>query len=97
MKKQLNKFGLTRYFSKIITSEFLQSYKCSENFGIKLMEFINNPKDGVIFIGDNKVDIFTAKTAGVKSVLISKNNFNYDQDFTIKEIIELKDIISNLV
>ena len=59
---------------------------------VYIAEKCNVFAEEMIFVGDEKKDIETAKRFGCKSILIDKNNsgVNYGQDVTIKT---LKDIL----
>lgn len=85
--------------------EMLDLYVSSESCGYRkpnragleyIAEHFEVSTGDLIFVGDEKLDIDTAKNAGCLSVLICRNGEpdDYLQNHTIKSLFELKDVLS---
>lgn len=86
--KRLENASLSKYFKEIIGTDQVLNKPNKEAF-IKAMG--NNKKEECIMIGDNiEVDIKGAINAGIKPILISKED--QDEYEQIKNLIELKEM-----
>ncbi|PKK83465.1 MAG: hypothetical protein CVT49_08575 [candidate division Zixibacteria bacterium HGW-Zixibacteria-1] len=94
---QLKNFGIWDYFDHTIISSITRAYKPSEKVVAKAREYCDEPRSGVLFVGDTIVDIKTAQKMSVTSVLINReNNFKLDADYKITGLNQLFDIIPAL-
>jgi len=100
LRSVLEKHSLNKYFDNILISEVVKAYKSSEKFKNVLKNILPEKynKNEIIFAGDAEVDIITAIQLNVTSILLnnSRNEKNYNQDFTIKSLKEIKDIIERI-
>ena len=66
-------------------------------FEIMLEKFNCNPKD-MIYIGNEEKDIVGSNSAGMYSILINRDGEtkNYNQDFTVKNLLEVEEIVKTL-
>jgi len=74
-------FGIMDYFSTLIGREHVENPKPHEEPILKALENIGIKDDDVWMIGDTKLDLLSAKNAGVNSIGVLSG---YDQ----KEILE---------
>ena len=94
---QLKKFGLSKYFSHYFISSEIKTYKPSTKFVNEIQKVIKEPLDGILFIGDSKVDVLTGKKLGVKTVLKREKNLaGMREDYFILKLKELKKLVSTL-
>ena len=92
IKKDISK--ISKYIDKLVTSCDIGTRKPNPK-GIHILKdlFIKENEE-VFFIGNEQKDIDCAKNANVKSVLIDESCQNkFGQDYTIKELRELQQII----
>ena len=68
-----------------------------KGFEIMLEKFNCKPEE-ILYVGDEKKDIDGAKTVGIKSILINRDNQekNFNQDYTISKLFEIIDIIRSV-
>ena len=97
--KELEKFGLTKYFQSVITA--LNTHllkpspealiKCAKQLGIKISE--------CAVVGDSVADVRAGKTAGAKTVAVLSGIFTREElerekpDLVLKSINELPDFL----
>lgn len=94
LDKELDSLVLNQYFEHVIVSSEVYGYKPSIRFINELFRFCDDPKLEILFVGDLKVDIETAKRMGVKSVLLRRDGrFFGTPDYKIKSLRELFDIL----
>lgn len=92
--EQLEKLGILHFFDGRIISSDVRAYKPSEKVVLAAKKYCNKPLSGILFVGDNKVDVKMAKKLGVKSVLIHRDGrFKTDADYQIASLNELLNII----
>jgi HAD superfamily hydrolase (TIGR01549 family) len=76
IKELLLRFGLIEYFDTIVGYEDARS-KPSPEPVLKAIERLEANRDSTIFVGDMEADIIAGKTAGIKTIAISRKNGSY--------------------
>ncbi len=87
---QLKTLWIYDYFSEIIVSSDVKSYKPWKKITEEIKKYISED-DEIYFIWDSIVDIQTWKSIWAKSILINLSDEikNYSQDYTISDIKEV--------
>ena len=83
--------------NKVFTSEDLRCYKPNARFYESILEYIQLPPDEVLFAGDSiTADVEGPKSAGLKTAWVDRKNTGGDhgQDYTVRDLFELKDILT---
>lgn len=91
-------FGELLPYFDIYVSSISCGYRKPNPTGLRyIAKKYNVSAEEIIFVGDEKKDIETAKRFGCKSILIDKTNsgVNYGQNFTITELKEILQIVGN--
>ncbi len=92
--EQLKMFGIYDYFEDLIISSNVGAYKPHKKMVKEVLKHCREPYSEIFFVGDNRVDMETARRTKIKSVLINrKGRFKYDADYKITTLSELFDII----
>ena len=95
-KRIINKdiSGLSGYIDELITSCDIGARKPNPKGVLILKDLFKKKNEEVFFIGNEQKDIECAINANVKSVLLDEScQKEFGQDYTIKELRELKEII----
>ena len=91
----LEKFGLARYFQKVITSLDTQNPKPDPEALMKCLQHLRANADDCIVVGDSVVDIRAGKNAGMRTVAVLSGIFRRKElekekpDLILKNIGEL--------
>jgi 2-haloalkanoic acid dehalogenase type II len=94
LEDQLAKYDLFRFFDGVIISSNTRAYKPSEKVVNEALKYCREPLSGVLFVGDTKVDVMTARKMKVRSVLIYRHNdYKTDSDYKILKLDEILEII----
>ena len=94
LDEQLAGYDLHRFFDGFIISSNTRAYKPSEKVVMKALEYCREPLSGILFVGDTKVDVMTARKMNVRSVLIYRHNeYKTEADYKISTHDEIFDII----
>ncbi len=97
----LEKFGLSRYFSTILSKYDVENSKPHPEGLIKAMELMDSMPENTIFVGDSRHDLLAAKNAGIVFVLVSWTIAGYEKlksmnpEYIIKHPMEIMDVIKN--
>lgn len=93
---EMKKFGIIKFFDKIIISSEIGSYKPSDIMVSEILKACKEPISEILFVGDTEADMITAKKMGSKSVLISRNDTEsgIDADYMISSLKEILDLIT---
>jgi len=92
--EQMKMFGIYDYFDDIIISSNVGAYKPHPKMVRAVDKFCREPYEQILFVGDSRVDVETARRVNIKSALINRNGkFKYDADYKIKSLSQLFDII----
>jgi len=92
--EQLENFGILDFFEARVISSHVGSYKPSRRTVAEVRRHCRKPLDGILFVGDTRVDVRTAQRLGVVSVLINRDgDFRHEADHRITGLSELLDII----
>ena len=84
----LKRFGINNYFEFILTSDDVSMAKPNPEIVLKSCELLKvNPKN-VVLVGDTNSDVQAGHKAGCKVIGI-----NIEADYTVKNILEITDII----
>jgi len=75
-------FGIMKYFKVLIGREHVQNPKPHEEPILKALESFNDTGQEVWMIGDTKLDLISAKNAGVNSIAVLSG---YDNEKTLKK------------
>jgi phosphoglycolate phosphatase-like HAD superfamily hydrolase len=89
----LKKFNLKGIFDVIITANDVKRPKPSPELLILAVDEMGIPKEDLIYVGDSEVDVKTGKSAGIKTVLISKKKTRIKPNYQISCLTELKKIL----
>jgi FMN phosphatase YigB (HAD superfamily) len=93
--EQLEKLDILRYFAGLVISSNAKGYKPSDAVVREAAKFCREPYSGILFVGDARVDMLTARKLGVRSVLINRSgDFKYDADYKITNLRAIFEIIS---
>jgi HAD superfamily hydrolase (TIGR01509 family) len=91
----LEKFGLAKYFQKVITSLDTQHPKPDPEALMKCLQHLGAKADDCIVVGDSVVDIRAGKNAGMRTVAVLSGIFRRKElekekpDLILKNICEL--------
>lgn len=94
--KKLNNCGLTKYFTRIFTSETLGVNKPHREIFHWAVTTVNAKKNECLMIGDDQfVDIAGAKAYGIDTVLFNpcKHKIEVEASFEIQELAELTGLL----
>lgn len=92
--EELNRFGVRKYFTKLVISSEVQGYKPSEPMVTAASALCREPRSRIILIGDDAVDIRTAKRIGIKAVTVRcPDGLALGADFALNSLAELFDLI----
>ena len=87
MDKELEKYKIESYFSDRCVSESVKAYKPAVGFISYLRKYTVGIENSCYFVGDNLVDIESARRLGVKSVFIDRRGiapgFMLTSQFTV--------------
>ena len=93
----LNNLDMTKYFTEILTIEDGFKRKPDPEAINYLISKFDMHKNNTYYVGDRKLDIESANNAGIKSILfIPEGSYvkpTGKEDFIIKDLIEIKNII----
>lgn len=90
----LDKFDMSKYFAECITSDNKFPLKPAPNAILFLMKKYGMRPAETIMIGDRKLDIWSAKSAGISACFFSDDNkFNVSADYNISDFSSLYRII----
>ena len=95
----LERFGLTRYFSAVITRNDTHSPKPSGEGILRAVRILGCNRSDVAYVGDSWVDILAARDAGVKAIALIGGSSPLERlrqespDVLIKSLHELPDIL----
>ncbi len=97
-EERINKFGLKKYFSLIITSEDVGAVKSSVLPFKKVLEKTRAKPEEHVMIGDRMDEDTFAKKVGMKTVLLHNDRQKYyketeEPDFVINSLLDLKQIL----
>lgn len=98
--KILHMHGIREYFSSIVTADMCENHKPHPEPMLKCLEELNAKSEETIYIGDTVFDIESARNSGVKSVLVTWNEYDHlddsvKADYEISSYDEIFDIIKN--
>jgi 2-haloalkanoic acid dehalogenase type II len=94
--EQLEMFGILDYFDGLIISGNVKAYKPSDIVVEEALKYCRKPFSGILFVGDNIVDMKMAQKMKIKSALINRRGkFKYDADYRISSLKELIDIFQS--
>ena len=95
MDQELNNFNIARYFCDKCVSESVKAYKPASEFINYLRKYTAGNEEHCYFVGDNRVDIESAKRLKIKSVLVDRKRSGnrFDADFMIHNLEELLPIL----
>ncbi len=98
--KILNMHGIRDCFSSVITADMCENHKPHPEPLQKCLGELNAKKEESIYIGDTTFDIECARNTGVKSVLVTWNDYEHVEekikaDYEISSYDEVFDIIND--
>lgn len=87
----MHELGLDLHFDFYLTGGQLGAYKPQREIFDRLLDFIKQPADQVLYVGDNYyADVLGARNAGLQTVLLNWNGLYSDVDcLTINSLSEL--------
>ncbi len=95
----LEKFGLSKYFSLVLSKYDVENSKPNPEGLLKAMKALDSNTGNTIFVGDSRHDLLAAKNAGVPFVLVAWTIAGYaklkamDPEYIIERPMELINII----
>jgi len=84
---EFDQLGISDYFERMIISSEVRAYKPADAMVEYILAVCGLPGEGVLFVGDNRVDVQTASKLGVGSVFIGRADTG--ATFTIESFSEL--------
>jgi HAD superfamily hydrolase (TIGR01509 family) len=93
--QDMHELGLDLHFDFYLTGGQLGAYKPQREIFDKLLEFIRQPADHVLYVGDNYyADVLGARNAGINAVLLNWSGLYSDADcLTINSLSELPQVL----
>ncbi len=92
--EQLKMFGIYDYFDDLIISSNVGAYKPQDKVVGEALKHCREPYSEILFVGDNHVDMETARKMKINAVLINrKGRFKCDADYQITTLSKLIDIV----
>lgn len=91
----LKKYALEHFFYTVIDREDVKKHKPDPEGILRAMKLISGKKEETIYIGDTNVDILAAKGAGIKSIIVGKEN-SHGAEYHIKNLRELPTLLQSL-
>ncbi len=88
----LKNFDLEKYFEVLIRKEDVVNPKPHPEPLLMALEKLKIKPEDAVYIGDNEVDVQTAKAAAVKVIIFSENKIE-EADYNINSLIKILDII----
>ena len=88
---EFDQLGISGYFEGMIISSEVRAYKPSDAMVECILAECKLPDEGVLFVGDNRVDVQTASKLGVDSVFIGRTDTG--ATFTIDTFSELAPLL----
>ncbi len=95
----LEKFGLSKYFSIVLSKYDVENNKPHPEGLFKAMKHLDSNTENTIFVGDSSHDLLAAKNAGVPFVLVAWTIAGYpklkamDPEYIIESPMEMMEII----
>ena len=95
----LEKFGLSKYFSTILSKYDVENSKPHPEGLLKAMELLDSKPENTIFVGDSRHDLLAARNAGIVFVLVSWTIAGYERlrsmnpDYIINHPMDILDVI----
>ena len=87
--------GLTSFFDVIVTADDTKRHKPHPDPFFVALEALNANPEECIYVGDHECDIIGSRKAGIKNILLHKDEWNKTQpDHKITCISELHEILS---
>lgn len=68
--EELELFGIRHYFSGFVISSEVEGYKPSKPMVDGALKLCREPKEGIVLVGDDRVDIMTAQRMGVAAITV---------------------------
>ncbi len=95
MDRELDKFDIAAYFCDKCVSESVKAYKPAPGFIEYLRKYTAGNEELCYFVGDNRVDIESAKGLKIRSVLVDRKGSGNRANayFTIQNLEELLPIL----
>lgn len=96
----LNKFGIRKYFERVVISVEVGWRKPRPEIFFKALELLDIDPVDALYIGDNYIaDVVGAKSVGIDVVWINRNNEKipeqkYHPDHTVSKLTEIIDLIA---
>jgi len=81
-------FGIMEYFQVLVGREHVQNPKPHKEPILKALESFNSADKEIWMIGDTKLDLLSAKSAGVNSIAVLSGYDNLEQLRTLTDVIE---------
>ncbi len=92
--EQMKMFKIYDYFEDLIISSDVGAYKPHGKMVEEVKKYTREPFSQILFIGDSRVDMETARRVNIKSVLINRDGkFKHDADYQITSLTKIFDII----
>ena len=97
----LRRLKLSNLFHEVVTRDDVENFKPYPDQILYVLEKTGVGKEEAIYVGDSKIDVIAAKSAGIKMVLASPKTISLDvegiqfrPDFIIEDLNELPSIFN---
>lgn len=100
VERELQQFGLSKYFTCVLTSQDTYKPKPSPEAHIKALEVMDIQICDCLIVGDSVLDVTAGKTAGAKTIGVLSGLYtqqelaNVDPDLILKDATQLPSCIS---
>jgi HAD superfamily hydrolase (TIGR01549 family) len=92
--EQMKMFKIYDYFDDLIISSDVGAYKPHGKMVEEVKKHAREPFSQILFVGDSRVDMETARRVNIKSALINRDGkFKHDADYKIDSLAKIFDII----
>ena len=91
VEKELQQFGLSKYFPYILTAQDTYKPKPSPEAHIKALEYMNIQIEDCLIVGDSVLDVTAGKTAGAKTIAVLSGLYTKQELAKVDPDLILKD------
>ncbi len=87
---ELDKFGIRNRFEAFIISSEVRAYKPGDPIVAAAEKYCRGPRERILLVGDDEVDILTAKRLGVKAAAVHQpRGAEFGADFVLERLSDL--------
>lgn len=89
-EKLLDMLGLSEYFDVVVTARHVRNIKPHPEPLLTALDLLGVKPEEALFVGDSDIDLQTGKAAGIKTMLLTKDNVREQH---IGSLLELKALL----